>query len=119
MSREPVSGNPALRALVHAAFHVIDDSEEDAQTGRVSIDNDIAANDLRRMADALNALGIEEHDDIDKVFCARQAVAVPDVTEEMVKAFVGEVAVSQTGKIYRLKEGLRAAMLAAAKGATC
>lgn len=58
----------ALKKLVHAAFHVIDDSEENAQTGVVSIDNKIAAHDLKQMAEALGVLDIFDHDDIEDMF---------------------------------------------------
>ena len=70
------SVNPALRKLVHAAFHLMDDSEE-FEDGRLSIDCEISQHDLREMYDALDELEINDHDDIDAVIYTHPPAAVP------------------------------------------
>lgn len=64
----------SLRKLIHAAFHLMDDSETDAQTEVVSIDNEIAADDLKEMGLALDELGIYSHEDIDELLASHDAL---------------------------------------------
>jgi len=58
---------PALRKLLHAAFHVADDCEENAQTGAVTyLGGADGTNDLKELGEALYELGIEDgHEDVD------------------------------------------------------
>lgn len=65
----------AVRDIVHAAFHLLDDSEE-GEGGVLSIDNDIAAIDLRKMHDALDRLEINACEDIDRALACRPAAPV-------------------------------------------
>lgn len=54
----------ALKELIHAAFHILDDAEE-IMPGKYKIDADIAAPWIDDLGVALDALDINEHDDID------------------------------------------------------
>lgn len=57
----------AILNILHAAFHLIDDSE-DTGDGTYEIDNDISKRDIKVIADALDILGIETHEDLDKAY---------------------------------------------------
>lgn len=61
----------SLRKLIHAAFHLIDDSETDSRTNAISVDNEIAANSLKEILDALDELGIDDHEDVERHFSTR------------------------------------------------
>jgi hypothetical protein len=54
-----------LYKLLHAAFHVADDCEENAQTGAVTyLGGAKGTNDLGDMGTAFHDLGLESHEDI-------------------------------------------------------
>lgn len=71
----------AIRKLVHAAFHIMDDSTE-YDSGRWRNCSDISQRDLKRMNEALDELGIESHEDIDRVFGAAPAEEEPGPTQK-------------------------------------
>lgn len=60
----------ALHKLVRAAFRIMDDSEDNDDS--IVIDCDIAGGDLRRMNEALDELGIESLEDVDRLFGVRE-----------------------------------------------
>ncbi len=72
----------AVYKLVRAAFRILDDSENNDDS--IVIDCDIAGGDLRRMGQALDELGIESLEDVDRVFgekihtpeCAKNTIAL-------------------------------------------
>lgn len=63
--REAVAVPDDVRAIIHAAFHLVDDAEEDAQTGAVTVDESLASPRLREISAALYLLGIESCEDIE------------------------------------------------------
>lgn len=73
----------AIHKLVRAAFRILDDSEDNDDS--IVIDCDIAGGDLRRMGQALDELGIQSLEDVDRVFgvraghkpeCAKNTIAL-------------------------------------------
>jgi len=59
----------SFRKLLHAAFHLMDDSEE-GPDGMLSIDCEIGQRDLLALNEALDELGVDSHEDIDRVMAA-------------------------------------------------
>jgi hypothetical protein len=56
-----------LRKLLHALFHLLDDSETDAQTGAISIDAEISQRPLRELMEIADEIELTSHEDVDEL----------------------------------------------------
>ena len=64
------AANEGWRELLHAAFHLIDESCTNAQTGAINVNNAIAHGNLQEISNALDHLGCNDHEDIDRIASA-------------------------------------------------
>lgn len=65
----------SLRKLIHAAFRLLDDSCTEPD-GLLTIDCHIGQLDLNAMYEALDELGIEDHESIDNLIAAARNIRI-------------------------------------------